>query len=286
MSGGALSLVAPRGRQQLAAAALVGVVRCRCATSADARGGAGAMSGTEALRSAGAMVSLTSSARLAGDKERAAGHGGTIAGMDHVPGDTPRRERRAPGVPASLRPSFTRVCGPRQRGQARAERLGLAGHSVWALDGTGSCSSQPMHAASGLHQVHRPASSTSAQPRCGAASLHPDRRAVVPLRPAPLVQQEGPENNQGARHGATRCMAKRRPDPPPLPCLVTEDSLRAHAPLARPCTLRVGTLSAASKQARRPLWARTCRRPSPLGAAPRLSGMTAPRGGASVSVAH
>ena len=55
-------------------------------------------------------------------------------------------------------------------------------------------------------------------------------RAVVPLMPEPMVQQDGPEKNDGTRNAAKRFIATLRQDHPPLPCIVTEDSLRANAP--------------------------------------------------------
>jgi hypothetical protein len=64
----------------------------------------------------------------------------------------------------------------------------------------------------------------------GAALLHPDRREVIPLRPEPMVQQDGTGKNEGERHAAKRLVAKRRQDHPHLKCIVTEDSLSSHAP--------------------------------------------------------
>ena len=52
----------------------------------------------------------------------------------------------------------------------------------------------------------------------------------MPLRPAPLVQHDGTDNHDGARHAATRCMAPWRRDPPHLTCMLTAESLRANAP--------------------------------------------------------
>ena len=53
---------------------------------------------------------------------------------------------------------------------------------------------------------------------------------MLPLRPAPLVKQDGADNNAGERHAAKRFMTKWRQDHPPLQCIVTADSLRSHAP--------------------------------------------------------
>jgi hypothetical protein len=52
----------------------------------------------------------------------------------------------------------------------------------------------------------------------------------MPLRPAPIVQQEGTDHNDGARNAAKRFVATRRREPPHLQCMSTADRLRAHAP--------------------------------------------------------
>jgi hypothetical protein len=64
----------------------------------------------------------------------------------------------------------------------------------------------------------------------GAAIIHPDQRAVMPLMPAPMVNRDGTDKNDCARHAAKRLVAKLRQDHPHLQFIVTADSLSAHAP--------------------------------------------------------
>jgi len=64
----------------------------------------------------------------------------------------------------------------------------------------------------------------------GAAMIHPDCRAVMPLMPEPIVQPDGTAKNDGERHAAKRCIAKLREDHPHLTCIITEESLRSNAP--------------------------------------------------------
>jgi hypothetical protein len=106
----------------------------------------------------------------------------------------------------------------------------LAGHSLLALEGTGSFSSQTIHWAAWRHKGHRHGSITDSHPMLGAAMLHPDRRAVIPVLPAPMVTQDGTGKNDGARQAAQRCSATLRHAHPPLKCIVTADSVRSHAP--------------------------------------------------------
>jgi hypothetical protein len=87
-----------------------------------------------------------------------------------------------------------------------------------------------MHWASCLHQVHRNGAITSAHQRRGAAMIHPDLRAVIPLRPEPIVTPDGADKNDGERNAAKRFVAKLRQDHPHLKLIVTEDRLRSKAP--------------------------------------------------------
>jgi hypothetical protein len=106
----------------------------------------------------------------------------------------------------------------------------LDGHYLLALDGTEYFSSQTIHCASCLHRVHRNGSITSAHQMLGAALMHPDMRAVIPLMPEPIVRHDGTGKNDCERHAAKRFVAKLRQDHPHLKCIVTEDSLSSNAP--------------------------------------------------------
>jgi hypothetical protein len=117
-----------------------------------------------------------------------------------------------------------------QRGKALAAMTCLDDSSGVALDGTGSFSSTTMHCASCLHKVPRNGRVTSAHQMVGAVRIHPDVRAVMPLMPEPIVPHDGTNTNDCERHAATRFLAKLRQDHPHRTCIVTEDSLSAHAP--------------------------------------------------------
>src|SRR6266568_9493132 len=64
----------------------------------------------------------------------------------------------------------------------------------------------------------------------GAAIIHPDQRAVIPLMPEPMTNHDGRDKNDGERQAAKRFVAKRRQEHPHLKCIVTEDRLSANAP--------------------------------------------------------
>ena len=225
-----MSIVAPKARKHLAADALLHVIRSGFATIPDPRCDDGDIAFTDALMSAFALFSLTAPSLLACDKERAEGHVHTIYGIQRVPCDTHMRESLAPVSPQGLRPVCTSVVRPLQRGKALEAMVLLDGHSFLALDGTGYFASQTMHCASCVHRVHRSGAITETHQMVGAAIIHPDQRTVMPLRPEPIVQHDGTDNNDGERHAATRVGATWRQDHPHRKCIVTADRLSAHAP--------------------------------------------------------
>jgi hypothetical protein len=140
------------------------------------------------------------------------------------------REILDPVSPKWLRPVFTRVFRQLQRGKALEALTFLEGHYLLALDGTEYFSSKTIHCASCLHRVHRNGSITYAHQMLGAAIIHPDQRAVIPLMPEPIVNRDGTSKNDCERNAAKRFVAKLRQDHPHLKFIVTEDSLSSNAP--------------------------------------------------------
>src|SRR5438128_1769230 len=228
--GVAMSIVAPKGRKHLSADALFRLVRSSFANITDEQGEEVAIPLTDALMSAFAMFSLKSPSLLAFDKQRVEGNLETIYGIPRAPCDTRMRERLDPVSPESLRPSFKRVFRQLQRGKALEDMVLLDGHYLVALDGTRYFSSPTIHCASCLHKVHRNGSITYYHQMLGAALIHPDFRAVIPLMPEPIIKQDGTEKNDCERNAAKRFIAKLRQDHPHLKCIITEDSLSSNAP--------------------------------------------------------
>ena len=180
--------------------------------------------------SAFAMFSLKAPSLLAFDKERAEGNLHTIYGIQRVPCDTYMREILDLVSPKWLRPVFTSVFRQLQRGKALEALTFLDGHYLLALDGTAYFSSKTIHCASCLHRVHRNGSITYTHQMLGAAIIHPDQRAVMPLMPEPIVNRDGTSKNDCERNAAKRFVAKLRQDHPSLKFIVTEESLSSNAP--------------------------------------------------------
>jgi hypothetical protein len=225
-----MSIVAPPVRKHLSADALFRLVRSGFAGLPDHRLDDTELSLTDALMSAFAMFSLKAPSLLAFDKERAEGNLHTIYGIERVPCDTYMREILDPVSPKLFRPVFKSVFRQLQRGKALEPMAFLDGHYLLALDGTGYFSSQTIHCASCLQKVHRNGAITYFHQMLGAAIIHPDIRAVIPLMPEPIVRHDGTAKNDCERTAAKRLVGKLRRDHPHLKFIVTEDSLSSNAP--------------------------------------------------------
>jgi hypothetical protein len=225
-----MALVAPRERKHLSADALFRMVRNGFAAIPEYRLSDTEISLTDVLMAAFALFSLKSPSLLAFDKHRVEGNLGTIYGIDHVPCDTQMREILDPVSPESVRPLFKSVFGQLQRGKALESMLFLEDYYLLALDGTEYFSSKTIHCASCLQKAHRNGSITYYHQMLGAALVHPDQRAVIPLMPEPIIKQDGTAKNDCERNAAKRFTAKLRQDHPHLKFIVTEDSLSSNAP--------------------------------------------------------
>jgi Transposase DDE domain len=230
VTGFSMSSLAPPVRKHLSADALFGLVRNGFARIPDYRSNEGEISLSDALMAAFAMFSLQSPSLLAYDKQRAEGNLSTIYGIKRVPCDTHLREILDPISPRVLRPVFKSVFRQLQRGKALEAMTFLDGHYLLALDGTEYFSSKTIHCASCLHKVHRNGARTYYHQMLGAAIVHPDQRAVIPLMPEPIVQHDGTDKNDCERTAAKRFLAKLRRDHPHLKFIITEDSLSSNAP--------------------------------------------------------
>ena len=225
-----MAISAPTVRKPLSADALFGLLRTGFAAIADQRPGKPDRALTDALMAAFAMFSLKAPALLAFDPERTEGNLQRVYGSERVPCDTSRREILDPGAPESLCPLFKHVFRALQRGKALEEMVFVEGHYLLALDGPGYFSSQQIHCASCLERHLRNGTIPYSPQLLGAVLLHPDRRAVIPLMPEPIVNQDGTEKNDCERTAAKRLIGKLRQAHPPLKLSVTEDGLSANAP--------------------------------------------------------
>src|SRR5262245_58037241 len=230
VTGFSMSIGAPHIRKHLSADALFHLVRSGFAALPDHRLDDTEIALTDALMSAFAMFSLKAPSLLAFDKERTEGNLHTIYGIERIPCDTHMREMLDPISPKVLRPVFKSVFRQLQRGKALEAMTFLDGHYLLALDGTEYFSSKTIHCASCLHRVHRNGSITYYHQMLGAAIIHPDVRAVIPLMPEPIVQADGMDKNDCERNAAKRFVAKLRQDHPHLKFIITEDSLSSNAP--------------------------------------------------------
>lgn len=225
-----MGIVVPQVRKHLCADALLRSIQDVFGHVPEHRKGAPAIPLRDALMAAFALFSLKAPSLLAFDKERTEDNLQRVYGIGRVPGDTSMRETLDPLQPEHLRQTFQVGFRGLQRGKALEGMVFVQDHDLLALDGTGYCSSKAMHCESCLDKHHNNGTVTYAHQMLGAALIHPDKRAVIPLMPEPIVKQNGTEKNECERHAAQRFVTKFRQDHPPLKVIVTAESLSANAP--------------------------------------------------------
>jgi len=155
---------------------------------------------------------------------------GKIFGITQIPSDTQMRTILDGVDPESLRPLYKRVFHQLQRGKVLEKMVFLDGYYLASLDGTTYFSSPKLHCLSCLEKKHRDGTITYSHQMLGAAIVHPEHKAVIPLAPEPIIKQDGVKKNDCERNAAKRFFEKLRQDHPHLPLIIIEDALSSNAP--------------------------------------------------------
>jgi hypothetical protein len=157
-----------------------------------------------------------------------------IYGMQHVPADTTMADTIDCVSPTELREPFNAVFNNFQRSKGLERMKLLGGYCLVGMDGTGSYSSEKISSESCQKKVSRKTGKvTYYQQVVGAAIVHPDQKAVLPLPPEMVIPQDGENKNDCERNASRRSLRKIRKDHPKLPMIITEDALSANAPHIR-----------------------------------------------------
>lgn len=189
----------------------------------------------DALMSAFAMFSLKDPSLLAFDKRRKTdGNLKRVYGLEEVPCDTQMRTTLDEVEPGDIQPAFKNIFRELQRGKVLEKFVFLEGCYLLPLDGTGYFSSKKIHCDACLEKVNQKTGEvTYYHQLLGAAIVHPDLKAVIPLAPEPIIKQDGETKNDCERNAAKRFFDQLRKDHPHLPLIVTEDALSSNAPHVR-----------------------------------------------------
>lgn len=157
-----------------------------------------------------------------------------IYGLQHVPADTTMADSIDFVSPADLREAFNAVFSNLQRSKGLEQMKLLEGYCLVSMDGTGSFSSEKISSESCQTKTSsKTGKVTYYQQVVGAAIVHPDQKAVLPLPPEIVTPQDGEKKNDCERNASRRSLAKIRKDHPKLPMIITEDALSANAPHIR-----------------------------------------------------
>jgi len=222
-------------RKHLSASGLFALVRSRFEKVTDHRTGDVEIALADALMSAFAMFSLKDPSLLAFDERREQdGNLKRIYKLESVPCDTQMRTILDDVEPHEVKPVFKDVFRQAQRGKVLEKFVFMDDYYLLSLDGTGYFSSKKIHCDSCLERVNsKTGEVTYHHQLLGAAIVHPDQKAVIPLAPEPIIKQDGETKNDCERNAAKRFFDQLRQDHPHLPLIVTEDSLSPNAPNIR-----------------------------------------------------
>jgi hypothetical protein len=220
-------------RKHLSADSLVALLRSRFEKLTDSRSGVPTISMADAVMSAFAMFSLKDPSLLAFDKRRDDENLEALYKIKRVPSDTQMRVILDPVPPEELRPAFGDVFRAVQRGKVLESYRYLDEGYLLALDGTGYFSSEKVHCPNCMEKHHADGRVSYYHQTLGAAIVHPDHAAVLPLMPEPILKQDGETKNDCERNAARRYLEKFRVDHPTLQVVVVEDALSSNAPHVR-----------------------------------------------------
>jgi hypothetical protein len=179
------------------------------------------------------MFSLKDPSLLAFDKRREDKNLEALYQIERVPSDTQMRVILDPLPPEELRPAFGNVFRAVQRGKVLESYRYLDEGYLLALDGTGYFSSEKVHCPNCMEKHHADGRVSYYHQTLGAAIIHPDHSAVLPLMPEPILKQDGEAKNDCERNAARRYLEKFRADHPTLQVVVVEDALSSNAPHVR-----------------------------------------------------
>ena len=222
-------------RKHLSASGSFALVRSRFEKVTDHRTGDVEIALADALMSAFAMFSLKDPSLLAFDERREQdGNLKRIYKLESVPCDTQMRTILDDVEPHEVKPVFKDVFRQAQRGKVLEKFVFMDSYYLLSLDGTGYFSSKKIHCDSCMERVNsKTGEVTYHHQLLGAAIVHPDQKAVIPLAPEPIIKQDGETKNDCERNAAKRFFDQLRQDHPHLPLIVTEDSLSPNAPNIR-----------------------------------------------------
>ena len=222
-------------RQHLSASGLFGLVRSGFEKVTDHRTENSKITLTDTLMSAFAMFSLKDPSLLAFDKRRKRdGNLKRVYNLEDIPCDTQMRMILDDVEPDEIKPLYKNVFRQAQRGKVLEEFVFIDGHYLLSVDGTQYFFSKKIHCGSCLEKVNSKTGEVSySHQLLGAAIVHPDQKAVIPLAPELIIKQDGETKNDCERNAAKRFFAQLRKDHPHLRLIVTQDSLSPNAPNIR-----------------------------------------------------
>ncbi len=157
----------------------------------------------------------------------------SLFGIQQAPSDTQLRGILDPINPRQVRGVFKAIFSAIQRGKLLEEFVFFKDSYLLALDGTGYFSSPNVFCENCCQKQYSNGTVTYYHQMLSGVLIHPDKKAVIPFAPEPIVQQDGTQKNDCERNAAERFLRDFRREHPHLKVIVTEDGLSSNAPHIR-----------------------------------------------------
>ena len=154
----------------------------------------------------------------------------TLYSVQNPMSDTQIREIIDPLNPREIRDVYKKVFTAVQRGKLLEQFIYMNDSYLVALDGTSHFSSKTVHCERCCQKKHRDGSITYHHQMLSGVLVHPQKKAVIPFAPEPILKQDGRKKNDCERNAAERFLEDLRREHPHLKLIVTEDGLGSNAP--------------------------------------------------------
>jgi hypothetical protein len=150
--------------------------------------------------------------------------------VNKAPSDTCLRERLDVLSPNTLRRPFRTIFAFLQRGKMLDRYLYFGKYYLMSVDGTGQYSSNKIHCKNCCEKHHKDGRITYYHQMLGAAIVHPDEKAVIPIAPEPIVKSDGKNKNDCESNASKRLLKDFRREHPHLKTIIVEDALSSNYP--------------------------------------------------------
>jgi hypothetical protein len=153
-----------------------------------------------------------------------------LFGINSIPSDTQLRTVLDEVNPREIRGIFKKIFSIMQRGNLLKEFIYHEDAYLVSLDGTGFFLSKKVSCENCCIKNHSDGTQSYYHQMLAGVLIHPEKKAVIPFAPEPIIKQDGTAKNDCERNAAERFLRDFRREHPFLKVIITEDGLSSNTP--------------------------------------------------------